>query len=883
MHCRLWFATTLVCGVLTAAPWRVTTPSMTIHPTLYVSPKGDDGNPGTLEKPLASLEGARTALRKISASLPEGPVVVQFAGGEYFFPKAVLFTKEDSGSAAKPIIYRAAYGEKVVFTGGLDVGEWKPVTDEAVKARLPEKARDQVVVADVSGMQTLGKLPVCGFGKGVSVVEAELFYDDVPMGLSRWPKTGFRKVLGNEEDKKVVLDAEGRTETWKAERDPWILAYWKFDWAEIYEPIAGFGDKKDEILRPDMKAIYGVDSARARWHAFNLLCELSEPGEYVIDRTEKKLYFYPPHPKGRAVLSQSDALIEAKEVAFMSFEAITFQNVRGRLFYLAGDHNAITGCVFRNSGTTGCTLIGSHNTFCGNDIYNAGQDGVGVSGGDRKTLTPGQNNVENNHIHHCARRKRTYCMGISCSGCGNRIAHNLIHHMPHMAMSASGNNHVVEYNEVHNAVYESGDAGAFYVGRDWTQRGTVLRYNYWHHIKGSSSFGGMTIYLDDQHSGHDIIGNLFYRCNQPVFIGGGCDNSVINNVFIDCWRSAHLDNRGMGWQKDATMDPNGELRTYLNNMPYKNELWAKAYPTLVHILEDDPGVPKRNVFIGNVSAGGLFDSIENSTRHLQTVKDNLAFDDDSDWIQLKTDKHGKPANLIFKDPAALVAIGFKPLPLSKMGLQEDLRRASWPVVHPADEVALPQDGRKKSADAQGLSKMPTLSVPRARENRGVKMELPVTWDGKMVNKPPVARLSLKDDKLIVLIDSYLPNERSLGEEWGGNDATEVALMGSDGPNPDVFVLRGFTTGHFEAFRLSGGNRTEAPALKEAVELTCKVNKSDWQSRWAIPLSAIGVKPADRLRANVTVYRFGTKQFIMWRPTFGDSTNCDKVGCLELAP
>jgi hypothetical protein len=129
----------------------------------------------------------------------------------------------------------------------------------------------------------------------------------------------------------------------------------------------------------------------------------------------------------------------------------------------------------------------------------------------------------------------------------------------------------------------------------------------------------------------------------------------------------------------------------------------------------------------------------------------------------------------------------------------------------------------------------------------------------------------------------LPDERSLGEKWGGNDATEVALMGSDGPNPDVFVLRGFTTGHFEAFRLSGGNRTEAPALKEAVELTCKVNKSDWQSRWAIPLSAIGVKPADRLRANVTVYRFGTKQFIMWRPTYGDSTNCDKVGCLELAP
>ena len=32
-------------------------------------------------------------------------------------------------------------------------------------------------------------------------------------------------------------------------------------------------------------------------------------------------------------------------------------------------------------------------------------------------------------------------------------------------------------------VIDSGDAGAFYIGRDWTSQGQILRYNYVHGIK----------------------------------------------------------------------------------------------------------------------------------------------------------------------------------------------------------------------------------------------------------------------------------------------------------------------------------------------------------------------------------------------------------------
>ena len=37
--------------------------------------------------------------------------------------------------------------------------------------------------------------------------------------------------------------------------------------------------------------------------------------------------------------------------------------------------------------------------------------------------------------------------------------------------------------EIDHVVIDSGDAGAFYIGRDWTSQGQILRYNYVHGIK----------------------------------------------------------------------------------------------------------------------------------------------------------------------------------------------------------------------------------------------------------------------------------------------------------------------------------------------------------------------------------------------------------------
>ena len=669
-------------------------PGALAQTTLYVAPSGDDSSPGTRDAPLATLAGARDRVRQVKRAKPDEAINVAFDSGIYHFSVPVEFTAEDSGSDKAPIAYRAWPGATVRFTGGLPVNDWKPVTDPPVLSRLSEASRSHVRVADLKaqGITDFGKLTVHGFAKGSQPAEAELFYDDAPMTLARWPNEGFRGIEACDGKERVTVDT-ARIARWTTESDPWVFAYWHHDWAELHEPIVGIDADANVLIRSEkVKTQYGITKGRARWYGYNLLSELDEPGEFYLDREAGKLYFWLPQPNGQAVLSLSDGTIRAQDLSHVTFRDFTIEACRATAIVLKGGTDChVVGCTIRNTGHRAVVISGGgkHGVY-GCDVYHCGEGGISMSGGDRPSLTPAEHNAENNHVHHYSRRARTYKTAISVSGVGNRIAHNLVHDGPHMALSAGGNDHLVEFNEIHNVVYESGDAGAYYVGRDWTQRGNILRHNFWHNIVGGTGYGGMTIYLDDQHCGHTIYGNVFERCSQAVFIGGGDDHIVTNNVFHECRRAAHIDNRGMGWQKAATDDPKGTLRTQLRAMPIDSELWKERYPTLAGILEDDPNIPKRNVFARNVSAGGTWNHIHAGTQQYQTIEDNLVFDDDKDWVRLIKDDSGRLVEVKFKDPAAVEKIGFKPIPVDKIGLYPDERRASWPVERSVRTVALPK-------------------------------------------------------------------------------------------------------------------------------------------------------------------------------------------------
>ncbi|MBL7223110.1 MAG: right-handed parallel beta-helix repeat-containing protein, partial [Candidatus Brocadiae bacterium] len=161
--------------------------------------------------------------------------------------------------------------------------------------------------------------------------------------------------------------------------------------------------------------------------------------------------------------------------------------------------------------------------------------------------------ADNNYVHHCAQLWVTYRNGIAIRGVGNRIAHNLIHDMPHAGVTLGGNDNVMEFNIVHHCNLQSADTGGIYFcSRDWTQRGNVIRYNLFHHIGGfgkANSWapvrGGKVpfeyphftwgIYLDDPTTGTHVHGNILYAVPMcGLHNHGGRDNLWENNVIVDC-------------------------------------------------------------------------------------------------------------------------------------------------------------------------------------------------------------------------------------------------------------------------------------------------------------------------------------------------------------
>ena len=70
----------------------------------YVAANGSDANPGTKDRPFATLEGARDTVRaqRKSGALANEPVVVLVAGGIYRLTTTFELTAEDSGTPAAP-------------------------------------------------------------------------------------------------------------------------------------------------------------------------------------------------------------------------------------------------------------------------------------------------------------------------------------------------------------------------------------------------------------------------------------------------------------------------------------------------------------------------------------------------------------------------------------------------------------------------------------------------------------------------------------------------------------------------------------------------------------------------------------------------------------
>jgi len=884
--------------VLAAACARLEEAAMpTAAMTLHVAPDGADANPGTRAKPFATLERARDEVRalKKAGGLPKGGVTIELAGGVCERAKPFELAAEDSGGQDAPIAYRARKGEEVRISGGKRVSDWQPVTDQAVLERLDPAARGKVLQAD---LKALGITDFGSPGGG----GLELFFNDQPMTVARWPNEGFVKITGLVEPDTVnVRGTKGsktgkfmydgdRPKRWAGEKEPWLHGYWFWDWSDQRQAVETIDTEKRIIaVKPPY---HGYGYRVGQWfYAFNLVSEIDQPGEWCFDRRAPGagdgsgiLYFWPPSPiaDGRAVVSVAQSLVTMKDASHVAVRGLILENCRGAAITVqGGTHVQVAGCTIRNLGGYAAKIEGAaDSSVVGCDIYGVGEGGVILTGGDRKTLTPARLAAENNHIHHYGRWSRMYKAGIHLGGVGNAARHNLIHNAPHIAIAFGGNDHTIEFNEIHSVCYESNDAGAMYAGRDWTMRGTVVRHNYLHHISGFQGRGCVGVYLDDMFCGTDIVSNLFYRVTMAAFIGGGRDCTVANNIFVDCPRALHIDSRALGWAKyhaEGWVKEGKEKGTHLG-IRFKEPLYSTRWPQLVNILDDEPFAPKGNVVERNIFVGDRWNDVDSRAKPYVTMKDNLT--DTDPLFTTDVARLACPAVSAFRlrPDSPAWKLGFQPIPLDRIGLYKDEFRASWPVEHTVRPMPEPPAPKPKPRPGPP----PVAKLP-------AKIALEQGIYGEKTGPTSTATLTLDGASLRIAIDNAVDPKRPLrpGSTWGQDDAVEVAIRNpAVGKAAPIFVLRGFPNGHFESSTEAGAPEAAAKKAGEAVKFAARIiSKDRWTAEYLIPFAALGIDPAKhtRLELNLTVRKTAGNQWLMWRGTGGYSWEVAKAGFLELAP
>lgn len=463
---------------------------------LFVSPLGQDTNPGTAEEPFATVERARDAARKRRRTEPQASERIVVGGGTYRIERTIVFDLRDSvcGDAATEIV--AAAGERPVLSGAAPLpGGWQPAPQDL--ARLPKPARGKVWMADVptdwpafrtlfQGDTMLPRARTRGFQQAKTASAGGQAIDHQHLYL---PAEAVQAVADFSQAEMVVVPIH-----------PWVMNI--LPMTEV--------DRATGLVHTDVPATYPLGPPNFAnfpdgtvWIE-NVLEALDEPGEWVLDAAARKLYLWPPagkQPGDDVVAPRLTELIRVEgqieyagpsdtPVRGLVFRGLTFTQAdrwpweaektgwglqhdwemfdrpTAMLRFRGAESCRVENCRFVHSGAAGlrldlhCQRIAV--TRC--ELAELGGAGVLLAGYGLGTKDVNRDNaVTDCHVHHVG-RLLWHSAGIWAWQSGrNRIEHNHVHHTPYTGILVTGRtspdrkgqgecSRTVRWTEVDNAV-----------------------------------------------------------------------------------------------------------------------------------------------------------------------------------------------------------------------------------------------------------------------------------------------------------------------------------------------------------------------------------------------------------------------------------------------
>ncbi len=570
--------------------------------------RGNNNNDGSTDYPFITLIQAKNNVRDLRNNEGfNGQVYIYLRGGTYEIDETFTLDSSDSGySAVSTTTYSSYPGEQAIISGGklLANSAVEEITDSSISNRLNASIRNNVKQINLAeqGITDFGEFIVRGYRGSKVNAHLELFIDDEPMTVARWPNNEYLNIerLPNGEDTASESEIpEGfyyntsRYGNWETLSNVWAHGYWMYPWAETHQPVDSIDLETGLIKIHD--ATYGL-SVGGRFYFQNVLEELDSPGEYYVDNNIGMLYFYPPadYSEIKVSLLEDEIVTIEGGCGFVILKDLLFENARGGAVSIWGSNNQIKNTTIRNVGKYGIYIYANETSIVGNEIFNTGAGGIDVGqrvAGSRITLTSSNNVISDNVIHDYARWVRTYTPAVNLYGVGFEVSHNLIYNAPHQAIAIQGNDHVIEFNEIHDVVLETADSSAIYSWGDLTYRGNVIDNNFIYnlhnneHIPQEGPNHVQGVYIDGMTSGFDVRNNIFYNVSRMFLINGGRDNLIENNLVIDFELSSvalgdGIDSNGVSHLDYLMKRLIGEYR-----MPYDTPPWSTRYPRLANILE----------------------------------------------------------------------------------------------------------------------------------------------------------------------------------------------------------------------------------------------------------------------------------------------------------
>lgn len=554
----------------------------------YVAPDGKDGNPGTKEKPFATVEAARDAVRKINAKMTED-IMVYLRGGEYVLASAFVLDERDSGANGYRVIYKAYSGEQPVLTGARRITGWTLHNatsgiykasvgtlefrqlyvdgQRAIRARTPNRSND----ADMGpyyrqkGWDTANKAVVVN---GAEIADWQNLRQVELVTRFQWHQQNMRidRFVREGSDARIYIQSPERTSGAFAQLGRPNEAYyfennyefldaegeWYLDTAThtvYYKPRAGEDLATANVIAPAVERLLQIQGVSNAIHDIQIQGLFFEYSTWL-------------GPSSHGLVDWQACLRNDR----------TGPPFPGAVHVENAGNVRIEGNVFRHLGCQGVVLHSQtwSNAIVGNLFADISANGIVVDPTWSNSGNSTNDTIAHNYVMRCGRDYAHACGIVATYPAGL----------------------VVENNEVRDCPYTGISVGWGWTPKDTALRDNKIRYNDVFRVCQLLCDGGGLYTLSKQPGTH-VLENWFHEIAYSAWASG----SPVNGIFHDEYSSFMTTEHNV-----FTRIPGGNIRegagtplkiTYINNDTQDQSVKDNAgpqppYDQIVRLGDDEP-------------------------------------------------------------------------------------------------------------------------------------------------------------------------------------------------------------------------------------------------------------------------------------------------------